>query len=210
MASPTLTKEMLADLHSGNAAISILPYDATNGTIFVAGQGQTAVDFSEADQLFTLKDSFNLTSDDPSYSDVKIDQFDKVIDTIFEQGGNWRATGNIPSVAVELFDYFYEAGNTISVAINGQTIDGKHQTYTGKSYMNTKKNIEVVMLVESESRNTAIAFAHVRLSVNDTAKDDDTNPAYLHFTAAFLPNGASGQGDFAILAGQGLATTSNA
>lgn len=200
---------MLADLHSGNAAVSILPYDATNGTIFVAGQGQTAVDFSAADQLFTLKDSLQLTSDDPSTNDVKIDQFDQVIDTIFEDGGNWRVQGNVPSTAKEVFDYFFESGQTISVALSGQTVDGYHQTYKGASYVNTKKSVEVVMLLESESRNTAIALAHVRLMVNHPAKDDDTNPSYLRFTGAVLPNKASGQGDFAILKGYGLAQTSD-
>lgn len=207
----TLTSAMLADLHSGNAAISILPYDAVNGTYFVATTGtnaHAAVDFSAADQLFTLKDSLNLSSDDPSTTDVKIDQFDRIIDTIFEEGGNWNVTGNVPSQATALFDYFFEAGSTISTALNGQTIDGKHQTYTGKSYINSKKAVEVVMLLESESRNTAIALAHVRLSVNHPAKDDDTNPGYLHFTGAVLPNKAEGQGDFAILNGQGLANTS--
>jgi hypothetical protein len=199
---------MLADLHSGNAAISILPYDATNGTIFVAGNGQTAVDFKAADQLFTLKDSLQLTSDDPSSTDVKIDQLDQVIDSIFEDGGNWRVTGNVPTNATAVFDYFFNAGQSIATAINGQTLDdGKHQTYTGKSYLNTKKSVEVAMLLESESRNTAIAFAHVKLQVNYPAKDDDTNPSYLTFTGAILPNKATAQGDFAILAGQGLATT---
>lgn len=199
---------MLADLHSGNAAVSILPYDAANGTIFVAGQGQTAVDFSTADQLFTLKDSLQLTSDDPSTSDVKIDQFDQTIDTTFEDGGNWRVLGNVPSVAKAIFDYFFEAGQAISTAaLNGQTVDGYHQTYKGASYINSKKSVEVAMLLESESRNTAIALAHVRLMVNNPAKDDDTNPSYLRFTGAVLPNKASGQGDFAILTGQGLVAT---
>lgn len=201
----TLTKEMLADLHSGNAAISILTYDAANGTIFNPGEGQSAVDFSAADQLFTLKDTLNFTSDDPTSTDVKIDQFDKVIDSIFEDGGNWRVVGNVPTAATAVFDYFFESGATINTAIKGQTIDGQYQTYTGKSYLNTKKTVEVVMLLESESRNTAIALAHVKLAVNNPAKDDDTNPSYLRFTGAVLPNAASGQGDFAILKGQGLA-----
>lgn len=202
----TLTSAMLADLHSGNAAISILPYDATNGTYFVASADpvHAAVDFSAADQLFTLKDSLQLSSDDPSTNDVKIDQFDRIIDTIFEDGGNWQVQGNVPSQATALFDYFFEAGQTISTSIKGQTIDGHYQSYKGKSYLNTKKSVEVVMLLESESRNTAIAFARVKLQVNHPAKDDDTNPGYLHFTGAVLPNKAAGQGDFAILNGQGL------
>lgn len=61
----TLTNAMLADLHSGSAAVSIVAYEST-GTIFAPGTGQTAISFSGADQLFTLKDSLNLSSDDPS------------------------------------------------------------------------------------------------------------------------------------------------
>lgn len=194
----TLTNAMLADLHSGSAAISLVAYNPATGTIFAPGESQTAVSFAAADQLFTLKDSLNLSSDDPSNTDIKIDQFDQIIDTIFEEGGNWQVSGNVPTQATEVFDYFFNGGATVA-SISGNTIGGSAVTYAGKSYMNTKKSVEVAMLLESESRNTAIAFARVRLTVNFPAKDDDTNPLYLHFTGYILPNGAEGQGDFAIL-----------
>lgn len=206
MPSPTLTAAMLSDLHKGSAAISIVPYDSAKGTYFVAQAASggndaiPAVSFATADQLFTLQDSLNFTSDDPSSEDVKIDQFQRIIDIINEDGGNWQVTGNVPSIATELFDYFFNPGVAIETAISGNSAAGSSaQTYVGKSYLNTKKSVEVAMLLESESRNTAIALAHVKLVVNFPAQEDGSHPVYLKFTASVLPNKATGQGDFAVL-----------
>lgn len=187
----TLSSAMLSDLHSGSAAISLLTY--SGGVTFAS------LDFSAADQLFTLKDSLTLSSDDPSTNDIRIDQFDQIIDTIFEDGGNWTVSGNVPSVATAVFDYFFNSGVASVTAVKGQTVGSSSTTYAGSSYYNTKKSVEVTMLLESESRNTAICLGRVRLNVNYPAKDDDTNPAYLHFTGTVLPNETASQGDFAIL-----------
>ena len=196
----TLTHAMLNDLHIGNASLSLLPYSSTGVDI------TSGLDFSAADQIFTLEGTFNLTSDDPSSNDIRIDQHQEVIDTQIEKGGNWQMTGNIPSVAAELLGYFYDAGATIAAgtAQAPKGVKGAEGTfYTGKGFMASPNEVEVTILAESESKNTAILFPHVKLIVSKPKKDDNTNPAYLSILGYILPNpymnGSDYVGDFAVL-----------
>jgi hypothetical protein len=196
----TLTHAMLDDLHIGNASISLMAYNA-NGVDITSG-----LDFSAADQIFTLEGSFNLECDDPSTSEIKIDQHQEVIDTKIEKGGNWRMTGNIPTIAKEALAYFYNAGKEISAgtasSLKGVT-GAEGNFYTGKGFMSTPNIVEVTVLVESETHNTAILFPHVKMVVSKPKKDDNDNPAYLSFVGYVLPNpymqGADYVGDFAVL-----------
>lgn len=181
----TLTHAMLDDLHIGNASLALLPYSSTGLDI------TSGVSFANADQIFTLEGSFNLTSDDPSATDIRIDQHQEVIDTQIDKGGNWRMTGNIPSIAQALLEYFFTEGATVSAgtASSPTGVTGAEGTYyTGKGFMATPETIEVSVLAESESKNTAILFPHVKMIVSKPKKDDNTNPAYLSFVGYVLPN----------------------
>lgn len=117
-----------------------------------------------------------------------------------DKGGNWRMTGNIPSVAVALLEYFFTEGQ-----VTGTITGGEGTTYTGKGFLATPEIIEVSVLAESESKNTAILFPHVKMIVSKPKKDDNQNPAYLSFTGFVLPNPftkgtpATPVGDFAVL-----------
>ena len=176
---------MLSDLHIGNAALSLLPY-SPSGLDITSG-----VNFQGADQIFTLEGSFNLSADDASGSDIRIDQHREVIDTDIDKGGNWRMTGNIPSQAVDLLKYFFTEGAAVAAGtastptgVVGQ--DGAF--YTGQGFLATPEVIEVSVLAESESKNTAILFPHVKMIVSNPKKDDNTNPLYLSFVGFILPN----------------------
>ena len=185
----TLTKAMLDDLHKGCASISLLAYP--KGGVVLAG-----LSFKDADQVFTEQDTFNMAPDDPSTEAVKIDQYDETIDFDFENG-DWVITGNIPSWATAVFDYFYEAGEDVSG--DGKTIEGQAGTkYEGKGY-NEPKEVEVSVLVESKSKKTAIALAHVKIVVNNPAIDDHKKPGYVKFTGYVLANAKAGASKFAIL-----------
>ena len=190
----TLTHAMLDDLHIGNACISLKAY-ATGGVDITQ-----AITFAAEDKIYTLEGSFNLECDDPSSTDIKIDQHQEVIDVQFDKGGNWRMTGNIPSVAQALLEYFFTEGQA-----TGTVTGGESSTYTGKGFMATPEIVEVTVLVESESKNTAILFPHVKMIVSKPKKDDNSNPAYLSFTGFILPNPftkgtpATPVGDFAVL-----------
>ena len=190
----TLTHAMLDDLHIGNACISLKAYTAAGVDI------TQTITFAAEDKIYTLEGSFNLECDDPSSTDIKIDQHQEVIDVQFDKGGNWRMTGNIPSVAQALLEYFFTSGQA-----TGTITGGESSTYTGKGFMATPEIVEVTVLVESESKNTAILFPHVKMIVSKPKKDDNSNPAYLSFTGFILPNPftkgtpATPVGDFAVL-----------
>ena len=182
----TLTKAMIDDLHKGMASISLKAYPeggVTFGTL----------DFSEADQIFTLKDSFSVTPSDPTTEDIKIDQGDQTIDTTVTTG-EYKMSGQIPSVAVEVLDYFMKTATTVS-GLTGQ--DGAN--YSGKSYFIEPKEVICSVLIESASKKTAIAFAKVKFAVNGVAMENASTPTYVPFTADILANAKQGQGDFAVL-----------
>ena len=196
----TLTHAMLDDLHIGNACLSILDY-TPSGVDITSG-----LDFSSADQLYTLEDTFNLSCDDPSSTDIRIDQHREVIDVAIDKSGNWTMTGNIPSQAQALFEKFYDSGAAVAAgtAQAPKGVKGAEGTfYTGKGFMATPNIVEVTVLAESETKNTAILFPHVKLIVSKPKKDDNSNPLYLSFTGFILPNpyknGSDYVGDFAVL-----------
>ena len=182
----TLTKEMIDDLHKGMAAISLLPYP-DGGVVF------NNLDFAGADQIFTLKDSFSITPSDPTTEEVKIDQKDQTIDTTVTTG-EYKMAGQIPSVAVELLDYFMSSAAAVT-NLTGQ----EGNTYSGKAYYTEPREVICSVLVESASKKTAIAFAKVKFVVPGVTLENASIPAYLAFNADILANAKTGQGDFAVL-----------
>lgn len=183
----TLTKAMIDDLHKGMASLSLLEY-AEGGVTF------SNLDFTGADQIFTLKDSFSITPSDPTSEEIKIDQKDQTIDTTTETG-EYKMAGQIPSVATEVLDFFMNKAATVT-GIKGQDGD----TYSGSSYYIEPKEVICSVLVESASKKTAIVFAKVKFVVPGVTLENASTPAYVAFNADVLANAATGQGDFAVLA----------
>ena len=189
----TLTKAMIDDLHKGMAALSLLEY-ADGGVTF------SNLDFSEADQIFTLKDSFSITPSDPTSEEVKIDQKDQTIDTTVTTG-EYKMAGQIPSVATEVLDYFMTSAASVSGLKGKSEKEGVSGTeYSGKSYYIEPKEVICSVLVESASKKTAIVFAKVKFTVSGVTIENASTPAYVAFTGDVLANAKEGQGDFAVLA----------
>lgn len=181
-----LTKAMIDDLHKGMAAISLIPYSE-------GGVTYSNLDFSNADQIFTLKDSFSVTPSDPTSEEIKIDQRDQTIDTTTETG-EYKMAGQIPSVAVAVLDYFMNGASEVT-GVKGA--DGA--TYAGKSYYIEPKEVICTVLVESASEKTAIVFGKVKFVVPGVTIENASTPAYVAFNADILANAMEGQGDFAVL-----------
>ena len=182
----TLTKAMIDDLHKGMAALSLLPY--TDGGVTFSN-----MDFQDADQIFTLKDSFSITPSDPTSEEIKIDQKDQTIDTTTETG-EYKMAGQIPSVAVEVLDYFMNKAADVT-GVKGQDGD----TYSGSSYYMEPKEVICSVLVESASKKTAIVFAKVKFVVPGVTVENAGTPAFVAFNADILANAMAGQGDFSVL-----------
>ncbi|MBR6457122.1 MAG: hypothetical protein IKS71_00860 [Bacteroidales bacterium] len=183
--SPTLTHQMLDDLHKGNAAISLLPYNSS-------GVNLAGLSFASADQIFTEQDSFTLAPSDPDNL-YRVDQYDELID--FDEG-DWVINGNIPSFATAVFDYLFEAGSAISGSSSRITGQDGTTKYEGKGY-NGAKVVDATVLVESKSKKTAIVFGHVQFIVNNPAIDDHQKPGYVKIAGYILDN--PGGDKFAVL-----------
>lgn len=197
----TLTKTMLSDMMKGNASISLLACP-DSGEVTLG-----SLDFSAADQIFTVKDSFSISEGDPTTENTQIDQMDEIIDSQITEG-DYSMTGQVPSNATALFDYFYEAGKAIGseegtvTGIKGQGEDGT--TYVGKSY-GGKKEVYCSVLVESQSRETAVVFARVRCVLSRPVQENTSTPGYCTFNGYILANLKEGEGNFAVLR-KGVAT----
>lgn len=190
----TLDKTMLADMMKGNASISLLACPAS-GEVTLG-----SLDFSEADQIFTIKDSFAISEGDPTTENTQIDQMDEIIDSQITEG-DYTMTGQVPSNAQELFDYFYEAGQTVGSeagSVTGIKGQGSTTTYVGKSY-GGKKEVYCSVLVESQSKQTAVVFARVRCVLSRPVMENTSTPGYCTFNGYILANLKEREGNFAVL-----------
>lgn len=184
-----LTTDILKDLNTGNAVLKLLPYTA--GGVNLAAQG--GIDFSAADEIFTLENSFQISKDAPSFTSTKIDQKHRIIETAVEAGENYTMTGNIPSIALALLDLAFEAV-TGSISV----IDGNDTYTSAKAHKFGSKEAEYTVLARSQSGNSAIVFARVKFIFSEPQHDDNTTPTYVQFNAAMLPN-ENASGDFVAL-----------
>ncbi len=192
-----ITDSILTALNTGNSVLKLLPYSP--GT----GANLASLDFSSADEIFTLEDSFQITKDAASFTATKIDQKHRVIEREFTVGENYTMVGNIPSIATALLDIAFEAGSAVSVsAVNGT------KTYSStKAYKLVPTQNEYSVLCVSQNGNTAIVFGRVRFMFSEPQHDDNSNPTYIHFDAVILPNEHT-SGDWAPL--PTVAATNNA
>lgn len=183
-----ITDSILTALNTGNSVLKLLPYTA--GT----GANLASLDFSSADEIFTLEDSFQISKDAASFSATKLDQKHRIIEREFTVGENYTMTGNIPSIATALLDIAFEAGSAVSVsAVNGT------KTYSStKAYKLVPTSNEYSVLCVSQNGSTAIVFGRVRFMFSEPQHDDNSNPTYIHFDAVILPN-EHASGDWAPL-----------
>lgn len=184
-----LTDAILKDLNTGNAVLKLLPYTA--GGVNLAAQG--GIDFSSADEIFTLENSFQISKDAPSFTSTKIDQKHRIIETAVEAGDNYTMTGNIPSIAIALLDLAFE-----NVAGSITVKDGTDTYTSSKAHKYGSKEAEYTVLARSQSGNSAIVFARVKFIFSEPQHDDNTTPTYVQFNAAMLPN-ENASGDFVAL-----------
>lgn len=182
----TLTKSMLDDLHKGVASIRLV---AQNNDI-------TSVDFSTADEIFTLKDSFSVNQDEPTVNEIKIDQGDKTILTDTDSGA-FNISGDIPTAAKEVFDYFFATNSGQAATLVDVKVDSSTADYEGYGYSTAPKLTNATVLVTSESGQSCIAFVNVQFVVN-VVNDDMNNPLRVHFIGTVLGNTGTGE-DFYIL-----------
>lgn len=189
--SKTLAHSILAKLFKGNSYISLLPYATTGSNI---GVTWASLDFGGADELFTLQDTFAIPQDDPTKTEIKIDQFQETIDTE-EEPGAWNFNGTIPANCIEVLEVFYQkilGSSSALVSVTGQ--DGT-TTYSGETFGMTPLSVYATILVESEDKKESIAFAKVKLTAK-MDRDTDSGLMTVALSGTILANDKAGQGDF--------------
>lgn len=149
----TLTKSMLNDLKKGNASFKVVPqtYDITDTT------------FDDADQFFTVEGTLSISGGEATVTGIKIDQSQSSISE-YEEFSDVTIAGSIPSTALEVFDFFYNKSSKQPNLTNGITSsDGVTKLKEAAGYAINGKGKDLTILVESDSRDTAVIFTNVKL-----------------------------------------------
>lgn len=149
----TLTRAMLDDLRKGNASFKVVPqtYNITDTT------------FDDADQFFTVEDTLAIGGGDVTINGIKIDQSTANISE-YEEFADVTISGSIPSTALEVFDYLFEKSNTQPTLTSGITAsDGITKLTEASGYKLNGKGKAVTILIESDSKDTAIIYTNVKL-----------------------------------------------
>lgn len=177
----TLTDAMKADLMIGNAKILLAP----------KASALSATTFTNADPIYTIKDSLAITENDPTKTQIQLDQNGGETVANAYENGEFVITGSCPSVAIEIFDYFYNAATTQPTMGEGIAIDG--QLYDeGSAYTINKKIVNATMFLQSQSKKTALVFMNVELYAVLTWSSVNSAPTGLNFTATVLSGDATG------------------
>lgn len=164
----TLNKEMLDTVMMGIASIKLTKQ---TGTL-------TATTFDDADEIFTTRDSLSITQSAPTKTEIKVDQFDTAIAVAYEPG-EFTITGQIPSVAKELLDYFFETTGS-PTAITG------YKSATGVEAKT--KPVSATMLIESQDKSAGIVFMNTEFVANFAWDSTSTTLLRIEFTATVKAN----------------------
>ena len=186
-----LTHALLSDLHKGINKTALLPCPST-GEVTLA-----AADFSAADLLYSLKDSFAVDWSEPTLDEITVDQADEVIDTDMSDIGEVTITANYPTQATAALEYFFTKAKAIT-GVKGPGWASGDATYEGASFFKMPKQIECSLMSTSASGKSAIVFARVQFTAREQ-RDNDTGLWYIAVTGKMLSNLKDGEGDFAVL-----------
>lgn len=153
-----IDKTVLDKLMVGNAEIRMKDFELSDWWDSTKKEPKTSVsiNFSDADSIFTLKDSLSFDQDSPSITTIKIDQGDAEIASRAEKG-DFTFEGRIPSIAAEVFDKFQSPEGSATYTVTG----GDGTTYSGTGYSTDLKKLQQTVLIVSDDKKTAVVFACV-------------------------------------------------
>lgn len=164
-----LDKEQLSSLIGGISKIKLV---SQTGTV-------TATMFDDADEIYTVRDSVSIEQSEPSKTEIKVDQMDSAIAAFYEPG-DFTITGQIPSMAKDVLDYFFETNSTAASAITGYG--------AGTGLEVSSKKVKATMLIESADKQMAVAFMNVEFVARFSWSSTSTSLMNISFTATVLAN----------------------
>lgn len=147
--------------------------------------------FASPDIIYTLKDSLSIVEGDPTKTPIQIDQNGgETIDNTYENGET-IITGQCPSAAMEVFDYFYKKSENQPDFTSPIKV-GSDEYTSGTAYDLEKRHRKVSMVITSQSKKTAVAFMNVDLFAVFNWASVNSTPSSINFTGTALGNGKNG------------------
>lgn len=185
----TLTKQIINDLTIGNACIKVI--NQTNSI--------TDSSFTDADKFFTYADTLSIVQEEMTRTDVKIDQYDETIGGTYESGA-YTISGEVPSTAIEAFEYFWDKSTVQPTLTSGITADDGVTKFTSATAFNlNSKKRKATILVESQDHRTAVIFTNVELTAVQNWETVRTEPYTINFSGSIMTPTAEGVGAFIVL-----------
>ena len=180
----TLTNDMKKDLHLGNAELKIALWSDTD---------LTTTTFTDADSIFTVKDSLAITEGTPTYTSLKLDQLNETYAAPLTDKGDSTIAATIPFNAMPLFEYFYEAAGVQPTASEATplVIDGESYK-SAKAFRFSDKVVKARVYIRSKSGNTAIVLMNVNLAVSIAYSNVSSTPLGLALSGSIMEDGARG------------------
>jgi len=183
--SRTISTIDSADLHVGMAKIAFKSY--------VAIDDYSLLDFSEDNLLFSLKDSFDLASNDASSTDITTDQ-GQTLDSVITDPGSSEISFDLPSMHTTYLAQFFSTATVTSPANTGKMADGT-AIASATSFFNTPKESELTIEVESQSGKTDIVWGRVKFTA--VLAKGDNSVMVIRLKGKVLANGGTA-GDVSI------------
>lgn len=173
----TLTKAALDKVFVGISKIELAPIAPI-----------TATTFDDADQIFTVRDSVSFSQAQPTKTEINVDQFSAPIAATYE-AGEFTITGNIPSVAKAVLQYFFKVNATAAPAITGFA--------AGTAIDLENKIVNAMVKITNQAGTMAIVIPRCEFIANFDWSSTSTTALATAFTATPKVN-PSGTGEILV------------
>lgn len=180
----TLTDAIKSDLHLGNAEVKVALWTDTD---------LSASTFTDADSIFTVKDSLAITEGTPTFTSLKLDQLNETYAAPLTDKGDSTISATIPFNAMELFEYFYTAAGTQPTASEESPLVIDGESYKdAKAFKFSDKVVKARLYIRSQSGKTAIVLMNVNLAVSIAYSNVSSTPLGLALSGSIMEDGARG------------------
>lgn len=148
---------------TGIAAVSLAP------------MAKLKADTAWSEKFYTLKDSVNITQDAPTKNEIKVDQKQNAVKVSYESG-NFTIEFDIPDIAKEILNEFYNVAATAPIAPEGMEAIG----------LKLDNKIVSTMLKIDFASGQSIIITNCEMVPSMAASGLSTSPFNIHITATAL------------------------
>ncbi len=180
----TLTEAQKKDLHLGNAEVKIVDWTDT---------ALSATTFTDADSLFTTKDSLSIVEGTPTYTSIKLDQGNETIASPMTDKADSTVAATFPSNAMALFEYWYTPAGVqpTATAQAPLVIDGESYE-SAKAFKFSDKTRTSRIYIRSKSGKTAIVIMKAELAVSLAYGNISSTPLGMILSGSIMEDGDRG------------------